>query len=362
MHQVRAAALTGYADVARSVGLDPFAMLRRAKISALFLADPENRHSAAAIVDLLEDSASRSSCDSFGLRMAEYRSFGDLGPLSLLLQHLPTTGDVVLALIEYRRLMNDIVTLECEGDGEVSVIRWIMAPGRGKPQVIDLVVALGYRLLDAVSRGGWTAEAVHFTHSPPRDLSVYRRVFAAPLEFDSAFNGYSCSSASLRSPTYAAETKMAANARRLLSLVQLPLEYAPATDRVRHALAVLIPLGNATLGSVAAKLGQSPRTLQRLLSLEGTSFACLQNEVRKDMAHHYLASSKHTIREIAALLGYSSMSAFGRWFASQFGETPMGWRRTMADEDPPKATSGAKPEFDPREHFAGHFKGSPVDF
>ncbi|HEY5720933.1 MAG TPA: AraC family transcriptional regulator [Allosphingosinicella sp.] len=362
MHQVRAAALTGYADVARSVGLDPFAMLRRAKISALFLADPENRHSAAAIVDLLEDSASRSRCESFGLLMAEYRSFADLGPLSLLLQHLPTTEDVLRALIEYRRLLNDVITLECEGDGEVSVIRWVIAPGYGKPQVIDLVVALGYRMLGAVSRGGWTAEAVHFTHSPPGDLAVFRRVFAAPIEFDSAFNGYSCSSAAMRSPTYAAETKMATNARRLLDLVPLPLEYAPATDRVRHALAVLIQVGKASLGPVAAKLGQSPRTLQRLLSLEGTSFACLQNEVRKDLAHHYLVSSKHTVREIAALLGYSSMSAFGRWFASQFGETPMGWRRAMAGEDPPEATTAASLELDPREGFAGHFKGSPVDF
>jgi AraC-like DNA-binding protein len=362
VHQVRAATLTGYADVARSVGLDPHAMLRRAKISPQFLLDPENRHAAAAIVDLLEDSASRSNCDCFGLKMAESRSFADLGPLSLLLQHLPTTDDVLHALIQYRRLMNDIITFECEGDGESSVIRLVIAPGYGKTQVIDMVVALGYRLLSAASGGGWTAEAVHFTHSPPGDLGVFHRVFAAPLEFESAFNGFSCSTISLRSQTLATETKMAANARRLLDLVPLPVEDAPASDRVRHALAVLIPIGRATLDRVAANLGRSPRTLQRLLSLEGTSFACLVNEVRKDMAQHYLASSRHSIRDIAELLGYASMSAFGRWFASQFGKTPIGWRRAMADVAQSKGWIHTDREFVIGDGFAVAFRGSPADF
>ena len=41
--QVRAAALTNYVEVARFVGLDPYAMFRRRKISPEPLADPEQR-------------------------------------------------------------------------------------------------------------------------------------------------------------------------------------------------------------------------------------------------------------------------------------------------------------------------------
>jgi AraC-like DNA-binding protein len=354
--------LTGYADVARSAGLDPFDMLRRAGIGRRFLDDPENRYPADLVVTLLEESAVRSKCRSFGLLMAESRSFANLGPLSLLLQHLPTIDDVLRALIQYRRLMNDVITLKCERGGEASVIRWVIAPRYGTPQVIDLIVALGYLVLRGASQGRWTAEAVHFTHSPPGDLSAFRRIFAVRLEFESEFNGYSCSTASLRNRTAAPDPAMEGNARRLLNLVPFPLENAPAADRVRHALAVLIPIGRATVGPVAADLGVSPRTLQRSLALEETSFAFLLSEARKDMAQHYLANTRHSIGVVAALLGYSSSGSFSRWFVSLFGKSPLGWRRSMAAAAQSKEPAGANREFGLADEFERKFKASLADF
>ena len=41
MRQMRAATLTGYIEVARHVGLDPYELLRQAGISPNFLDDPE---------------------------------------------------------------------------------------------------------------------------------------------------------------------------------------------------------------------------------------------------------------------------------------------------------------------------------
>jgi hypothetical protein len=41
--QVRAAALTNYIEVAKFCGLDPYRMLRRARINAAILTDPDDR-------------------------------------------------------------------------------------------------------------------------------------------------------------------------------------------------------------------------------------------------------------------------------------------------------------------------------
>jgi len=61
--------------------------------------------------------------------MAQCRTFASLGPLSLLLQHLRTVGDILEALNQYRRLMNDIFTLERIQGEDSSVFCWIVAPG-----------------------------------------------------------------------------------------------------------------------------------------------------------------------------------------------------------------------------------------
>ncbi|TMJ15220.1 MAG: AraC family transcriptional regulator, partial [Alphaproteobacteria bacterium] len=99
---MRLVTLTSFLEVAHFVGLDPFQLLKEAGISPGLLGDPETRWAAGPIVDLLENSASRSGCESFGILMAECRSFASLGPLSLLLERLPTSRDVLQAVIGHR--------------------------------------------------------------------------------------------------------------------------------------------------------------------------------------------------------------------------------------------------------------------
>jgi AraC-like DNA-binding protein len=68
------------------------------------------------------------------------------------------------------------------------------------------------------------------------------------------------------------------------------------------------------------------RTLQRSLDAEGLSFTALLDQVRRDLAQRYLANPHYGMGQIAAMLGYSSHSAFTRWFGAQFGCTPQEMR------------------------------------
>src|SRR3954468_2646445 len=291
VREVRAASLTGFIEVSYFVGLDPFELLRRAKISPRFLEDPENRHAARPVTEMIEDAAAQSACEAFGLLMAECRSFASLGPLSLLLQHLPNVGQVLDALNDYRRLMNDVVSLECLRGAESSAFCWIVAPGFNKPQTVRLAVGVGYRILTEVLGGRWTPEIVHFSHPPPRDLKRFQQFFSVPIEFNARFNGYSCASRSLEAPVPTAEPTMADHAKRLLELVPMHGEHGPISDAAHRAISLLLPGGGAKLGAVAANLGMNGRTFQRRLALEGTSFDNLLNETRKDVAERFLKTS-----------------------------------------------------------------------
>ena len=77
--RARAVSLTGYCEIARHVGLDPFAMLSRAGLHPSALNDPENWLPASRILRLLDDSARHSGRDDFSILLGECRTFGSLG-------------------------------------------------------------------------------------------------------------------------------------------------------------------------------------------------------------------------------------------------------------------------------------------
>jgi AraC-like DNA-binding protein len=62
-----------------------------------------------------------------------------------------------------------------------------------------------------------------------------------------------------------------------------------------------------------------PRTLQRRLHDEGTTFEALRDDVRRDAASRYLSQTTLPLTRVSALLGYSEPSVFTRscrrWFA-----------------------------------------------
>jgi AraC-like DNA-binding protein len=101
---------------------------------------------------------------------------------------------------------------------------------------------------------------------------------------------------------------------------------ATMSERVRAALLELLPSGSATINSAAAKLGVSPRTLQRRLKEEDDSFQAALNGTREKLALHYLKNPALSGAEISFLLGYEEPGSFFRAFHSWTGKTPNSFR------------------------------------
>jgi AraC-like DNA-binding protein len=329
--QVQTAALTNYFEVARFVGLDPYAMLRRFRISPALLDDPDATLPSNSVADLLEASAEESGCENFGLLMAECRTLSSLGPLSLLLAHQGTAREVLAALVEYQGVLNEVMSLDVEHapdgkEGGIAIIRAGFIGGYDGRQAIELMMAIICRTISEVVSGRWHPDLAYFQHSAPADLSHHMRIFQCPLVFDADFNGLVSAEAALDAPNPAAESVMARHAKRYLDMLMPAPADGSVSERARRSLYLLLPAGRATLEQVAANLGLAPRSLQRQLEREGRSFATLLNEVRRELALRYLASPAHSVGSVARMTGYATPSSFSRWFVTEFGMSPAQWR------------------------------------
>jgi AraC-like DNA-binding protein len=78
---------------------------------------------------------------------------------------------------------------------------------------------------------------------------------------------------------------------------------------------------DTTIEKIAARMGVTPRTMQRRLKDDATSFNALRENVRQELVSEYLDQDL-SIAEISFLLGFSQPSAFFRAFKRWTGLTP----------------------------------------
>ena len=192
LHQVRAVALTDYADVASSFGLNPSDMLDQVGIDPLLLVDPENRLPANSVIELLEASARQSKRADFGIAMAERRSYESLGPAVPILGSQHTIREVIDTAVQLRRSFNDLVGLKLSERGPDAFIEVLMLPRFAGSQALTLLVAMAYILLKGASRETWELRAVHFRGTAPSDTTIFDRFFRVPVHFSSNLDGFEC--------------------------------------------------------------------------------------------------------------------------------------------------------------------------
>lgn len=88
-------------------------------------------------------------------------------------------------------------------------------------------------------------------------------------------------------------------------------------QKIKRSLTGEVP----TVEAIAHSLATSVRHLQRSLRAEGTSYQQLLEDTRKELALCYLKQPKHSIHDVAFLLGFSEPSAFHRAFKRWTGQT-----------------------------------------
>jgi len=324
---VRSASLSRYAEVARSVGLDPLRFLADVGLPRSCLDTEDNLISANAVCRLLEASAAASGAEDFGLRMSETRQLSVLGPLGMVLRDSPTLHDALMAMMRYITLHSEAVVLGVEERETAFIIHMsLMAESSGSTrQAEEMVLGSLYRMIRELIGPAWCARRICVAHGAPRRVTSHLRVFGRAVDFGCDFNGIICEPRDMDVVPPAARPELARYAHAYLdSLVARATQ--TMAEKIRRIVLSLLPTGNCCIERVAGQLGVDRRTIHRKLMQEGLTFSDIVDEVRAMLAVQYLGQSGRSVSYVAVLLGFSMQSAFSRWFRGRFGCTPSEWR------------------------------------
>jgi AraC-like DNA-binding protein len=338
---IRASALVGFQRLAGDLGGDPDALLRAAGIAPRHLESPGRRISYAAMIRLLEDSASQLHCPDFGLRLSGFQDINITGPAAMIALHSETVGDCLRAIATYFYVhaSGGAVQLVPGAPGYRDLTFEILLPGlHAKRQINELTIGIGQRLLEMIVSPGFRSERIQFTHRRPDDTRALKRRFGPNLEFDCPVNAIALREETLARPVPTANAEFREVA---IEYVRVHLGNAEE-NRVRRVTLLahqLLPTGRCSLTSVAEILGVHPRTLQRELRAAGADFRGTLDQVRRELVTDYLRDTGASLGQIAAMLGYRDQAAFTNAFERWFGMPPGRWRATFGQGRPKRTPS-----------------------
>ncbi|QJC82521.1 helix-turn-helix domain-containing protein [Pseudomonas umsongensis] len=325
---LRSSSLTNFIDVAISVGLDPYRQLRKAGITDAALMDPSIMIPAKSVMHLLEDSAYAAKVEDFGLRMGQTRQLENLGPLAIALREEQTLRKAWQSLTRRLGLTNESMDLSIEEANGVAIFRQELTDNMGGSvrQATELVTCVIFRTLKQLLGPTWKPRSVCFTHQAPVNLAMHRHVFGPSVRFNHEFDGIVLATTDLDAAIQSYDPLIARHAREFLD-AKLAQSDVTMPDKVRKLVFALLPTGECVAAKLAQQLGVDRKTLYRHLAHHNQTYSSIVDDVRVDLVNRYVVNRERPLSEVAILLGFSSLSAFSRWFSGRFGCSVSAWRR-----------------------------------
>lgn len=326
---VRARALYGFHEVATRNGGDPTQLLTDCGIEPSRLTDPDYPVPGLAVARLLETAARTLRAPDFGLQLSEFHDASILGTVALVVINSDTVGAALDAIANNIQFHNPSARVRVTTDPASGFARYEHEPGLGdgmpRQQPIEMIYAIVFRLLCTLTGSDGPDWRVWFRHGRGATLRQYRRFFPCTIEFGRDRDCIEFPSRLLQVEIDRADPSLRALATRYLA--QLQRRYPSDLRRqVAELVRRQLPNGGGQVARISTILGLHPKTLQRRLSEENTTFQRIADEVRRALAQEYLVFSILPLPEVAALLGYSGQTAFivacRRWF----GVTPKRYR------------------------------------
>jgi AraC-like DNA-binding protein len=266
------------------------------------------------------------------LQLAIHTPVGATPLLDYLIVSADSVGVGLHRLARYLGLVNRGIGL---GVREASSpVRVVVERASGTFET-ELTVALSLLRFKRETDGRLRPQHASFTHEPD-DALEYATALGCPIRVRASWNGWALSKAEMDLPLRRRDPALSRWLERQAAeiLARLPAD-GDVRDDVRNVLSTQLTSGDMRIDVVARRLATTPRTLQRRLAREGTSFEALCDDARKQAAHTYLADTTLTIAEVTYLLGYSEPTAFHRAFRRWHGTTPQAFRARMRHAQSP---------------------------
>jgi AraC-like DNA-binding protein len=332
VYEIPVSAAVKFVEAAEALGVTPEALCRAAGLDPSIYEDADNEIPFARLLDLAERGARLTGDDAFGLHVGERNEAKTYGLLGYITINRRTFGEALGSLIRYQRIRTKAVEFTLEVGGADAHLAYYYraadaAPQRRRQESEEMLSTMA-RVGRELTGVDWAPREVHFEHEEPSDTSEHARIFRAPVRFHRPLTKLVFDASLLELPVVSADPTLGSllerQAEELLAGSQHHGDFA---GRVQEVIKEGLPGGEARVDAVGRRLGLSPRTLQRKLREEGTSFQELLEETQRALAEFYLRKPEVAICEVSYLTGFSQPSAFHRAFRRWTGLTPREFRR-----------------------------------
>jgi len=264
--------------------------------------------------------------DDLGIHLAESGvSAGSFGVVGYLVRASTTVGEGLVRAQQFHRLVKDRGRLELVATPSAATATVIDAPDPDQAMwsraIAELSIANYVQLARTWTGKPFVPREVRFQHARPGDTRELDRFFGCKLRFGQRDNALVMSREALETPFTTSEPELGAylESAAAARLAQLP---APSLlDEVRAAIGDELRRGDVDIERVARRVGVTPRSLQRRLRDDGTSYRELVDAIRHQRAIDLIRRGL-PFGDIAEHLGFSEARAFRRAFRRWTGLVP----------------------------------------
>jgi AraC-like DNA-binding protein len=329
---ISVAAATGLLEAIAARGGDPDQILRKFEIDRSAFSEPEGFIPSSIFAGILEAAAQATADDCFGLHLGENYNPRNIGPLVYVVLNSPTLRAGIENFERYLQVYNEAAKWFFTSEGNRGYIRYLLTDLgiNSLRHSNEHGMTIAFNMLRMMVGSHWAPKEVQFVHEAPEQTSEHLRIFRAPVSFGCKTNAIVIDRQFVEREVPAADQRLYQILKRYLDQVlsEMPREDSLLAS-VHRATAETMRDGDLKLARVAKQMAMSARTLQRQLKERGVDFKQLTDETRRRFAVNYLKERKHTLTEVAFLLGYSEVSAFNRAFKRWTGSTPLEYRRSI---------------------------------
>ena len=271
--------------------------------------------------------AEASNDAGFGLKLGTEERFERYDPVKIAALAARSFGDAIERLSRYKKLTcPEEIRVVGRGNERAVQFVWLLAHENEPPLLVDVCFAWIIGIARRGTGRPMNPTRVEFQRTPVcREL--YEAHFRCPVRFKSNQNALIFSKADIELPfvTYNPDL-LATVAPQLEAELAEQLAQNNFGEQVKGILKQLLAGHRPGINDLARELRMSPRTLQRRLKEQCTTFQRLLEEARREYANHYLLHSSRELNETAYLLGYQDANSFFRAFHHWEGTSPGQWR------------------------------------
>jgi len=312
----------GWQVLLTDLGVCPQDLLRQARLPLDLFSRPHPTLATEEYFRIFEGLEVLMDDPHFPLRLGQAVSPEAFSPPVFACFCSPDLNVALSRLAQYKPLIGPMVLNVSIKDDATTIAMGELPTEAPLPQAyvaIELVFLV--HMARKATRERIVPKTVHMI-KPMANVEVYEEFFGIAVKRDT-FNGLSFIAKDATKPFLTANYAMwSVFEPELRTRMHDLATDALFSERVRTCLVEILASGQCSMDDVAKRLAVSPRTLQRRLSDEGTSFQPLLSGLREELARHYLTNSRYTGGEISFLLGYNDPNSFFRAFHAWTGQTP----------------------------------------